>query len=183
MLAGDFFHVDCAVTLQRIYVLFELEVPTRSVHLLGMTTNPDGRWTTQQIRNLVMDLGDRVTEFQFFVRDRAGQFAASFDAVLADVGLQVVRIPPRCPQANAIAERWIGTVHRELLNRILIPNRRHLEHVLAEYTTHFNQHRTHRALQYTAPLRPAPPPSSQPDLRIRRHDRLGGLIHEYNQVA
>jgi putative transposase len=94
MLACDFFHVDCAVTLQRIYVLFVLEVPTRSVHLLGTTTNPDGRWTTQQIRNLVMDLGDRVTEFRFLVRDRAGQFAASFDAVLADVGIQVVSIPP-----------------------------------------------------------------------------------------
>jgi putative transposase len=88
MLACDFFHVDCAVTLQRIYVLFVLEVPSRSVHLLGTTTNPDGRWTTQQIRNLVIDLGDRVTEFRFFVRDRAGQFAASFDAVLADVGIQ-----------------------------------------------------------------------------------------------
>ena len=88
MLACDFFPVDCAVTLQRIYVLFVLEVPSRSVHLLGTTTNPDGRWTTQQIRNLVIDLGDRVTEFRFFVRDRAGQFAASFDAVLADVGIQ-----------------------------------------------------------------------------------------------
>ena len=101
ILACDFFHGDCAVTLQRIYVLFVLEVPSRSVHLLGTTTHPNGRWTTQQIRNLVMDLGDRVTEFQFFVRDRAGQFAASFDAVLADVGLQVVRIPPRCPRAKA----------------------------------------------------------------------------------
>jgi putative transposase len=83
MLACDFFHVDCAVTLQRIYVFFVLEVPSRSVHLLGTTTNPDGRWTTQQIRNLVMDLGDRVTRFRFLVRDRAGQFTASFDALLA----------------------------------------------------------------------------------------------------
>jgi putative transposase len=97
MLACDFFHVDCAVTLQRIYVLFVLEVGSRSVHLLGATTNPDGRWTMQQVRNLVMDLGDRITEFRFLVRDRAGQFTASFDAVLADVGIRVVRIPPRCP--------------------------------------------------------------------------------------
>jgi hypothetical protein len=108
MLACDFFHVDCAVTLKRIYVFFVLEVANRSVHLLGATPtpNPDGRWTTQQIRNLTMDLGDRVTQFQFLVRDRAGQFTASFDAVLVDVGIQVVRIPPRCPRANCFAERF-----------------------------------------------------------------------------
>jgi hypothetical protein len=100
MLACDFFPVDCAVTLQRLYVFFVLEVSSRFVHLLGATTNPDGQWTTQQIRNLVMDLGDRVTEFRFLVRDRASQFTASFDAVLTDVGIRVVRIPPRCPWAK-----------------------------------------------------------------------------------
>jgi putative transposase len=105
MLACDFFHVDCAVTLKRIYVFFVLEVANRSVHLLGTTTNPDGRWTTQQIRNLVMDLDDHLTQFRFLVCDRAGQFTASFDAVLADVGIRVVRIPPRCPRANCFAER------------------------------------------------------------------------------
>ncbi len=88
MLTCDFFHVDCAVTLQRIYVFFVLEVASRSVHVLGATTNPDGRWTTQQIRNLVMDLGDHLTQFRILIRDRAGQFTASFDAVLADVGIR-----------------------------------------------------------------------------------------------
>ncbi len=138
MLACDFFHVVCAMTLQRVYVFFVLEVPSRSVHLLGATTNPNGRWITQQIRNLVMDLGDRVTQFRFLVRDRAGQFTASFDAVLADVDIQVVRIPPRCPRANCFAERFVRTLRAELTDRMLIVNQRHLRAVFAQYVRHYN---------------------------------------------
>ena len=106
MLATDFFHVDCAVTLQRLYCLFIIEVGTRCVQILGVTANPDGPWTVQQIRNLLTDLGDHATEFRFLVRDRAGQFTGTFDAVLAGAGIEVVKIPPRSPRG----ERLCGTV-------------------------------------------------------------------------
>ena len=156
MLACDFFHVDCALTLKRIYVFFVLEVGSRYVHVLGMTTNPDGRWTTQQIRNLVMDLGDRVDEFKFLIRDRAGQFTASLDAVLADVGIETVRIPPRCPRANCYAERFVRTARTELTDRVLILSERHLRAVLAEYVRHYNGRRPHRSRELRPPGRPTP---------------------------
>ena len=136
MLATDFFHVDCAVTLQRLYCLFVIEVGSRYVHILGITANPDGPWTTQQIRNLLMDLGDRAADIRFLVRDRAGQFTASFDAVLADAGIQVVRIPHRSPRANAYAERFVLTARTEVTDRMLIFGERHLRTILAEYETH-----------------------------------------------
>ena len=100
MLAVDFFHVDCAVRLRRLYVLFVLEVGDRSLHVLGVTAHPDGPWTAQQAGNLVMDLGVRGARFRFLVGDRAGQFAAPFDAVMADAGIEVVKIRSRCPRAN-----------------------------------------------------------------------------------
>jgi putative transposase len=97
MLAVDFFHVDCAVTLRRLYCLFVMEVSSRYVHNRGVTAHSDGRWATQQIRNLLMDLGDRSADFRFLVRDRAGQFTGSSGAVLASGGLEAVKIPPRSP--------------------------------------------------------------------------------------
>jgi putative transposase len=109
MLAVDFFHVDCPVTLKRIYVFFALDVRSRYVHILATTSHPTGAWTTQHARNLLMDLDDRVATFQFLVRDRAGQFTTSFDAVLAGVGIDTVKMPPRCPRANCFAERFVLT--------------------------------------------------------------------------
>ena len=182
MLAVDFFHVDCAVTLRRLYVLFVLEVGDRYLHVLGVTGHPDGPWTTQQARNLVMDLGERAARFRFLVRDRAGQFTASFDAVLADSGIEVVKIPPRCPRANCFAERFVLTVRTEVTDRMLIFGERHLRRALAVYVAHYNTARPHRALQ----LRPPRPTSPVPEPvhgRVRRRPILGGLLNEYETAA
>lgn len=182
MLACDFFHIDCALTLRRIYVFFVLEVGSRYVDVLGTTTNPDGWWTTQQIRNLILDLGDRVDEFRFLIRDRAGQFSASFDAALADVGIEAVRIPPRCPRANCYAERFVLTARTELTDRMLILSERHLRTVLAEYVRHYNGRRPHRARELRPP-RPTHPMANPNSQRIKRQQILGGLINEYERAA
>jgi putative transposase len=181
-LAVDFFHVDCALTLRRLYVLFALEVGDRYLHVLGVTTHPDGPWTTQQARNLVMDLGDRAARFRFLVRDRAGQFAAAFDSVLADAGIEVVKIPPRCPRANCFAERFVLTVRTEVTDRMLVFGKRHLRQALAVYATHYNTARPHRAMQLRPP-RPTSPVPEPVDGRIRRRPILGGLINEYETAA
>ncbi|WP_231647991.1 integrase core domain-containing protein [Saccharothrix sp. NRRL B-16348] len=132
---------------KRVYVM---EVATRYVHILG-TTNPDGTWTTQQARNLLMNLGDPADDFRFLIRDRASQFTTSLDTALSGAGIHVVTTPPRCPRANAHAERFAGTVRREATNRLLILNQHHLRTVLNRYTTHYNHRRPHQALQLTPP--------------------------------
>jgi putative transposase len=182
MLATDFFHVDCAVTLQRLYCLFVIEVGSRYVHFLGVTANPDGPRTVQQIRNLLMDLGDRAADFRFLVRDRAGQFTASFDAVLADAGIEAVKIPPRSPRANAYAERFVLTARTEVTDRMLIFGQRHLLLILAEYEAHYNGRRPHRSLQLQPP-RPDHPVADLSRKRIKRRPVLGGLISDYDRAA
>jgi putative transposase len=182
MLATDFFHVDCAVTLQRLYCLFVMEVGTRYVHILGITANPDGAWTVQQIRNLLMDLGDRTADFRFLIRDRAGQFTTSFDAVLAGAGIEAVKIPPRSPRANCYAERFVLTARTEVTDRMLIFGQRHLRAILAEFEAHYNGRRPHRSCQ----LQPPRPDHTVADLskkRINRQPVLGGLINEYERAA
>jgi transposase InsO family protein len=182
MLAVDFFHVDCAVTLQRLYCLVVMEVGSRYIHILGVTANPDGPWTTQQIRNLLMDLGDRSAGFRFLVRDRAGQFTPSFDAVLAGAGIEAVKIPPRSPRANAYAERFVLTARTEVTDRMLIFGERHLRLVLTEYARHYNGRRPHRSRELRPP-RPDHPVADLSGERIKRRPVVGGLLSEYERAA
>jgi acetyltransferase-like isoleucine patch superfamily enzyme len=161
MLACDFFHVDCALTLQRLYVFFAIEVRSRYVHILGVTANPDGPWTVQQARNLLMDLGERADQFKVLIRDRAGQFTTAFDTVPADTGITACKIPPRSPRANAYAQRFVLTARSEVTDRMLILGQRHLRRTLDEYARHYNGRRPHRALQLQ-PHTPTVPSSTSP---------------------
>jgi putative transposase len=182
ILAVDFFTVD-TVLLQRLYVLFAIEVGARRAHVLGVSAHPVGDWVAQQARNLLMDLGERADRFRFLVRDRDAKFTAVFDAVFAAAGIEVLKTPVRAPRANAYAERWVGTVRRELLDRTLIFGCHHLESVVAEYVDHYNSHRPHRSLAQAPPLGPAQPPVPKAGGRVLRRDRLGGLIGEYSQAV
>jgi transposase InsO family protein len=137
---------------------------------------------TQQARNLLMDLGDHATRFRFLIRDRDSKFTAAFDAVFAGADIRIIRTPVRAPRANAIAERCIGTLRRECLDRLLITGTRHLAAVLRDYVEHFDTHRPHRSLHQQPPAGRTPPRPG-PATRPVRRDRLGGLVHEYVQVA
>jgi putative transposase len=188
ILECDFLTVD-TLFLKRFYALFFIELGTRRVHLAGITTNPDGQWVTQQARNLLMQLDDEGARPAFLVRDRDSKFTRDFDEVLRSQGIRVIKAPTRAPKARAHAERWVGSVRRECLDRLLILGRRHLASVLREYTSHYNEHRPHRSLEQLPPLVTPTATEERPAAdviqldRVRRRDRLGGLIHEYDLAA
>ena len=164
-------------------MFFGLDVGTRRVQVLGLARHPTGEWVTQQARNFMLVLGDRVDGFRFLVRDRDAKFTTSFDAVFADSGIAVLRSPPRAPKANAFAERWVSTIRRECLDRMLIFNERHLVRVLDEYEDHYNSHRPHRALEQRPPMAVGSNRLPRSAVAVRRRDILGGLINEYRQAA
>jgi putative transposase len=174
--------LDCAVTMQRLYCLFVMEIGSRYVHILGVTATPDGPWTTQQICNLLMDLGDLAADCRLLVRDRAGQFTAVFDTVLAQAGIEAVKIPAPSPRANAYAERFVLTARSEATDRMLIFGQRHLRTIPDQYAAHDNRRRPHRSRQLHPPW-PDHPPADLSQERIQRRAVLGGLINDYERAA
>jgi putative transposase len=181
ILACDFFTVDLLDGTQA-YVLAVIEHATRRIRIIGITLPPTGEWTTQQARNLMMDLGEQADQVKLMIRDRGSNFTAAFDAVLADTGIRTV-LNIQTPRMNAITERWIGGCRRELLDRTLICNQAYLRQILRQYQTHHNQHRPHRSLYGAAPLKPLPEPVDLDLYRIRRQAQAGGMINEYRLVA
>ena len=179
MLATDFFHVD-TVGGRRFYALFVIELDRRVVRLLGVTTNPNGRWVTQMARNLVFDLSEAKLTIRFLIRDRDTKFTAAFDEVLQTEGIATIRTPVRAPRANASAERWVETVRSECLDYLLIFSHRQLERTLRSYVEHYNVARPHRGIGLETPR---PSTGGDPAGKIERLDVLGGLIHEYRRAA
>jgi putative transposase len=186
LLACDFLET---VTLAgtRMFVLAVIEHHTRRIRVLGAAEHPAASWVTQAARNLVMDLQDAGCRARFLIRDRDGKFPEMFDAVLADAGIKVVPTGIRMPRMNEITERWVQTCRRELLDRTLIWNQHHLLHALREFEAFYNTHRPHQGIANARPLRPLPPPITEPDqtahLEIRRHQRLGGILNAYEHAA
>jgi len=185
ILAVDFLHVD-TITLKRIYVLIAVEHGARRAHLLGVSAHPTGPWTTQAARNLLMDLADRVSTLKFVLRDRDCRFTSAFDAVFAADDIRILTSPPGAPRANAICEPMIGTLRRELLDRVLVVNERHLHRILTSYLHHFNNARPHRTLAQLAPAQAEtrhPPVINLAHHQVRRRPILGGLTSEYQIAA
>jgi transposase InsO family protein len=185
ILAVDFLHID-TITLRRLYALIVIEHGSRRAYLAGVTAHPTGAWTTQAARNLIVDLTDRIGTVKFLLRDRDSRFTTAFDAVFIAEGIRIVRTPPQAPRANAICERMVGTLRRELLDRVLIVNERHLRRVLTVYLEHFNTARPHRSLDQLTPAQAEtrdPEPVNLADYRIRRKPILNGLTSQYERAS
>jgi putative transposase len=184
MLAVDFFTVE-TTSLQRLYVLFFIELARRRVHLAGCTANPTGAWVTQQARQFAWTLQEETSRLRFLIRDCDSKFTRDFDAVFAREGIEIVKTPVRAPKANAVAERFVRTARAECLDWLLIMNRRHLERVLRVFIDHYNTHRPHRSLHLTPPEAGACEPGAIGSAAsvLQRRNRLGGLIHEYSYAA
>jgi transposase InsO family protein len=185
ILAADFLHVD-TMALSRLYVLVFIEHGTRRMHIGGITAHPTGEWTVQQARNLALDLGDRFEDFRFLIRDRGSNFTASSDAVFQAAGTTILRTAVRAPRMNAICERLIGTLRRELLDRTMILSQSHLRAVLTDYQEHYNTARPHQGLGQRVPEGGPCPRVTATDpgtWQIRRKPVLSGLINEYERVA
>ena len=181
--ACDFFTVDTAL-LRRYHVLFFIHVPTRQVFYAGTTANPTGAWTTQAARNLFLRHGDQLAHSQALLRDRGSQFIDAFDEIFRTEGFKILKSPVRTPVANAFAERWIGSIRRELLDRTIIWNQQQLERLIIDYTDHYNEHRPHRSLDQQPPKAPeAQPPAHRHHLRVVKSSRCHGLINEYRKAA
>ena len=183
LLAVDFFTVE-TLWLQRLYVLFFIEVGSRRVHLAGCTQHPGTPWVIQRARQLTWTVACRPEPVRFLIRDRDQKFTDQFDDVFQSEGIDVIRSPFRTPQANGVAERFVRTVRSECLDWLLILNRAHLERVLEVFVTHYNEHRPHRALSLTPPEpRRSSVAAAAGEVRVHRRDRLGGVIHEYISAA
>lgn len=186
ILACDLFTVD-TVWLHRLYVLAFISLSSRRVEYLAITSKPDTAWMLQQGRNLLMELDDRNRLARFLIHDRDAKFPRAFDALLASEHMKVIRTPVQAPNANAHMERWVGTVRRECLDRLLIVGRRQLEHILRVYVRHYNRQRPHRALDLNPPDSMNHPPlatvATPHALQVNRRNLLGGLIHEYELAA
>ncbi|MDP9343475.1 MAG: integrase core domain-containing protein [Actinomycetota bacterium] len=181
IIACDFLTIE-TIRLKTIYVLFFIELSTRRVHIAGATAHPDSAWVTQQARNLAIDMADHGA--RALIHDRDAKFSGPFDEVFGTEGVEVIRTPYRAPNANAVAERWVGTVRRECLDWILITGRRHLERTLKTYEAHYNGHRPHRNLNLAAPEDGGAEQSDiEPSGGVRKRDVLGGLIQEYEVAA
>ena len=175
-LACDFFSAD-TITLRRLYVLFFIDLERRKVFLAGVTAHPIGSWVTQQARNRTMTLEDEGRVVKFLIRDRDTKFVGPFDEVMTSIGARVVKTPVRAPRANAFAERFVRTTRTECLDWLLIRNERHLERVLEEFVEHYNAARPHRGIDLEVPIPYVSGRRLDDSTRIRRVDRLGGLLH------